>query len=234
MVTGVGWRDLALVGGCAAFAVLSGIAFVHERSAMSAMGVVAFGGAAVLLGWLVVERIQFARQVADPAEVAVAGGVPLRVSRRRSIGFGLWLVVLGAALVAVTPQNWLVGACAVPVFGAGVALLVGRLPRGADRWLQFDRDGLRLGTRAGSAVVPWDAIGGAQGYELEQNLLLAVRFDPRRLIGDPAILAGWCADGTLRIRPWAYGLPTARLGQAIARYATDPRARDELRPMIGG
>lgn len=170
----------------------------------------------------------------------VTGGVRLRPSRLQFALYGAALLAVGAVLASVAgPRDAQMGGggwLSMLVGGgmlAGVA--VGWLPLGH---LQFDPDGLTVGDRGGQTRVPWDAITGLGGNEVDGQPAVLLTVDAHALVpmppGHGAQLArrlAWArgkAGVDIIIFSHDYGIAAPVLLAALERYVTEPAARQEL------
>lgn len=136
---------------------------------------------------------------------------------------GVWFIVLGGVL------GWIVGAVCVLVFGFfGVLALAGSLSR--DGGIALLPEGVYCRMPAGTAWLPWAAIGRVRVLRSQGQASVALRADP------PGAITLTGPNRWLRglNRRWfkmdvAYPGPGApELCAAIQRYAKDPGARSRL------
>lgn len=170
----------------------------------------------------------------------VTGGVRLRPARLPFALYGAALLAAGAVLASVAgPRDAQVGGGGwlLLLVGGGMlaGLALGWLPPGH---LQFDPDGLTLGDRGGQTRVPWDAITGLGGNEVDGQPAVLLTVDAHALVPTPpghrAQLArrlAWArgkAGVDVIIFSHDYGIAAPVLLAALERYVTEPAARHEL------
>ncbi len=178
---------------------------------------------------------------------AVAGGEPIRPSRRRIAMLGVGLLAVGSVLAIFQPDgDKIFFGCALFMALAGSALLVGLATgRLSKAYLQFDPPGLSFGDAGGRAVIPWDAIERVARGELSNNPVVFLSVDRDSVVAEPSSYLGKVQRRMASSRSWTgadfvimsstYGIDATVLVAALTRYMTSPESRQELRarPRLG-
>jgi hypothetical protein len=172
-------------------------------------------------------------------KVTVIGGVVIRARRTRFLALGGVLIVIGTSLLISFE----------PIVGKGAALCIALLGAALvfvtitgvwwpwPSFLQFVPDGLRIGHRGWSALIPWEGI--YRVHAMEQGRLPFVclsLLSPEVVHVWPASartkvlkkLRGAVATSDVSIPTFVFGIDLPVLMAAIRRYRGDPAARSEL------
>lgn len=175
--------------------------------------------------------------------VQVAGGVKIRPSSTKLLLISAWLILFGPACVSAAylhDGNWAIVGIGILVLVFGIFLMLGfalgKFPVG---FLKFEHQGLTIGYRAWSVLVPWENVAQVSLTDPYENSILCLcLFDPTAVHVQPLekvadfrkVLAAnqdW-GDVDLIVMLSIYPFDVNDLLIAIQRYVTDPRARAEL------
>jgi hypothetical protein len=179
-------------------------------------------------------------------QVSIAGSVDIPISRTRFVIIAAVTIVIGAVLVFVEREGgWVMQAIGwgLLLFGAGLIAgqAMGLLGR---QYLRFEPGGIVVGERRYSFTVPWEAMEAIGTGEYHDNAVVLLGFSNldmiqvspetqrARLYKRIAFCRGWFHTDWF-IMCENYGLASAPLAAALARYLNDPEARKELAPRIG-
>ncbi len=198
-----------------------------------------FGSGAVLLGWLQWRRWQ--DHTLHFTHVDVAAGVRILPRRGFLLVIGAWLFCLGLILVIFGGSypallQWLGGFIAL---AGAVFLVLAALRIAPPGFLQFEPNGLIVGQRGWQVLVPWEWITDVRLSDVQSNpvVLLSVahvdKLEVTPAAAQPRALkamAGstWWSWGPFILFPLHFGIPSPVLAGAIARYASDAAARQNL------
>jgi uncharacterized membrane protein YeaQ/YmgE (transglycosylase-associated protein family) len=213
---------------------LLGLLIMPSNPSVGIVTTAFFGSGAVFLGWLHWRRYQDHRlQFTD---IEVVGGARILPRRGFLLTIGFWLTSLGTLMVVFGQSypilfQWLGGLIALS--GAVLLVLVALriVPAG---FLQFEPQGLIIGSRSWQAIVPWDWIIDVQQTEFQNNsmVLLTIanveQLDVKPATARPKALRA-IGQKPFTILPLYYGIPSPLLAAAIKRYANDAEARESLR-----
>lgn len=243
MRVGIGDVLFLLVG--LGFTAAGAFLFVRGPDRSTALAVTAFfGTCAAVAVWNLVEKRGLARS-SGAERVAIAGGVPIPMRRRRMALLGAGLLGLGTLMAtagrALGPA-YVVASAAIALAGAALvaALALGRAGR---NYLVFEERGLRFGFRDGSLLVRWSDVRSAEPAMFNRNPVVLIGLAPeaappeitatfperlaRRHEKSVAQVRAWHGADVL-IMPFHYGLDAVLLARAIEAYARDPERRAEL------
>lgn len=235
---GPGARDYVLLAIGVAF-VACGL-FLLPRKPDTAIPCLAFSGACTVFAVGNVVRKRRAARL-RPLSVEIVGGTPIRPLKSRVAGLSALLLGLGSILLAYWRSGpVLVLVCLVVMIVVGLllaaGLATGRLPVG---FLMFDPEGLTIGQRRDTFMVPWDAIGGLAPGELHDNPVLllrvadlaSIRVDPpdarARVVARLSSNVAWIGAHVM-VMTSHYGIELPLLVSAIERYVADPGQRRQL------
>lgn len=235
-----GIRDWALAVIGTMFVVMGLVILPKDLNA--GVTTIAFFGACAAVGIAnIVRKRRYARQSVE--DITVAGGARIRPSRLRLALFGGGLLGLGVVLLVFSPPApdlvrysfWVIAGTGVLVL-AGVA--TGRLP---SQYIEFTPDGLVLGYRAWTVLLPWDRIARVGAGELSSNPALLLWLDqPETFQVTPHDKQGKFLKYVAQCRGWVgadmflvtthFGIDLPILVGAIGRYVEDRAARATLAP----
>ena len=233
-------QDWALAAIGTMFVLMGLVILPHDLN--TGVTTIAFFGVCAAVGInTIVRKRRYARQRVDGIEVV--GGVRIRPSRLRLVSFGCLLLALGVVLLVFSPAApYLVWLSFWLIAGVGALMLVGvavgYLP---NQYIEFRPDGLVLGYRSWTVLLPWERIERVSAGEMHSNPVLLLSLDAPETcdVTPPAKLGkflkyvgqsrGWIgADIFLMTTHFGIDLPV--LVGAVSRYAADPVARAELAP----
>ncbi|MFN7975413.1 MAG: hypothetical protein U0166_24270 [Acidobacteriota bacterium] len=242
------WTDWLLVGVSGAFVAAGILILVTGKDVRGAVATIAFFGTCLGIAiWGVRQRLAGGRN-ATASSVSVAGSVPIRMKRGRLALMGLGLVALSTILLwaHINPSPVYLGAIVLMGIAGLAVLILVAAGRGRDDYLVFEPGGLRIGRPQWQVLVPWDSLKDVSLGEIQRNpVVLILLADPdavaaTALGSDPerarkALQKRFEQDAVwtgahLALHPFRYGLDAALLAKALARYASDPGSRVELRP----
>lgn len=219
--------------------VLMGLVILPRDLNIGVTTIALFGVCAAVGINTIVRKRRYARQRVDG--IQVVGGVRIRPSRLRLALFGGMLLGLGIVLVVFSSTApYLIWLSFWVIVGVGALMLVGvavgYLP---NQYIEFRPDGLVLGFKSWTVLLPWDRIARVSAGEMQRNPVLLLSLDAPETcdVTPPAKLGkflkyvgqsrGWIgADIFLMTTHFGIDLPV--LVGAISRYVEDPAARAEL------
>ncbi len=172
------------------------------------------------------------------SKVSVAGGVPIYKDVSQSILFS-WFICLGGLSIPFSPAGISIVTIGISAFVVllSVMIFTAVLKARKRHYLQFDRKAITIGLNSSRAIIPWGCIARIEADEFASNpvLLLWLKRPDRveivpassRREGFAGLRGGyWKSDVVLF--PEAYKVDLPVLGAAIARFAADSKAREEL------
>lgn len=235
---GPGFRDWLLLVLGIAF-VVSGLVLLRRKPDVAVPCLALFGVCSVVSANNVLRKRRFARF--GPMTVEIVGGTPIRPLRSRIGLLGATLLALGIVLLSYWHSGpILVLACILVMAAGGAALLIGLLfgylPVG---FLQFDPDGMTVGSRGYSISLPWDAIAGVGPGEFHDNPVLLLWLNDLNRVGvQPSRARARALANLASSQRWVgahvmimsshYGIELPYLVSAIERYLAEPQARQGL------
>jgi hypothetical protein len=214
-------------------------------AAMSLM--VLFGVCAVVSAATIRRKLR-SRHESRVNEAEIAGGVPIRPSRKAALVAGSAMFIIGSVLLYFgDPFPLLYTLSMIVLTSMGAFILLGVvcrfLPFG---YIQFDPPGLSIGERQWTLIIPWDQIAFVAPGGLDEKIMLfvgifqieavQVRPEKYRKKALKRIHANMRWFGVpVTIMPGRYGLSLPLLIKAIERYITNPDSRSALkrRPALG-
>jgi hypothetical protein len=177
--------------------------------------------------------------------IEVAGGVKIKPQRRIIFLMGGWLAVLGPLMYVYSGTyppifQWLcllIGAIGI---GLVIAAALGLLPRG---FLQFDPEGLTIGTGGWTVQLPWDSISNVGQGEYHMNPVVYLDTeDSETLVIVPDTKRGKALKrmefnrsmlgAPFMLMPIHYGIPSPVLAGAIWHYCENEDARAGLERLV--
>lgn len=221
--------------GSAAFTVAGLALVVLGDEPGKGIAAVAFFGLCTAVGAVIVrQRLRMAASAAAPGPFDAPPG-PIREARLPLAAAGGALAGVGALLASIDGFDWpwTAASAAMALGGLGflVALAVGRV---GDRWLRFERDGLRVADRLGSVLLPWDDVAGCQLWSVQSNVFVSVSLhDPARTVASapsPAVAARFVQAGAVRVSAARFGWDAVAFARCVEGYARDPARRAALPP----
>lgn len=232
------WRDWLLLTIGLTF-VLMALIILPRKPDVGIVTLAFFGSCFMVFLSNILRKFRFRRF--RTVGIDVAGGVPIRPPRWRVLLLGGWLLILGAIMVrfgATYPMMFRLLGGFVAVVGAALlaGVPMGWLPRG---YLQFDSEGLTIDHGRWRALIPWDQFADIREAELHDNPVMLISVDDvEAIVFEPpeirpralrAIASTQAWHGAhLMIMTSHYGIDLPVLTAAIARYANDRSARQDL------
>jgi hypothetical protein len=240
------FRDWLLLLVSLGFAAAGGLLFREDLNAAISF-IVFFGIGAFVSAGTILRKRRF-RQESRVNEAEIAGGVPIRPSRKAALMTGLAMFVSGAVLLYFGdpfPLLYTLSMFALTSMGAFILLgvIFRFLPKG---YIQFDPPGLSVGERLWTLTIPWDQIIFVAPGGLGDNVMLligisqieAVEVRPEKY--REKVLKRFKSNirwfgVPMTIMPGRYGLSLPLLIKAMERYITVPASRETLkeRPALG-
>jgi hypothetical protein len=219
--------------------VMMGVSLLFHAPRVALNTLVFFGGCFAIAVVNVVEKRRFAGYRATRVEIA--GGVPFRPSRWKTLLVSVWVLAAGVVGITVSDAPPLLATAALgfmALAGGGFTVLVvlGKVPVG---FVRLDPPWLAFGYRGCELRVPWDAIGSIRTGEISSNAaLFLVLSRPGDLQTSPPQAPARIARILKRNLDWQgahlvvltsnYGLDLPLFAQALERYVRDPESRAEL------
>ncbi len=242
---GPGPQDWLLFAIGVAF-VLMGIVAL-PKDPMAGIVTIAFFGSCLGMAVITIVRKRRYRSYAAlaPAEVSVAGGVPIRPKKAIAVAMSLWLVGLGLVMAVVGaryPLAFRLIGVSLVVLGAGMLFAIWKewVPAG---FLRFDPEAFTIGYRRFAIAIPWDNIASVAEGEYHSNpvLLLDVH-DVAAIRVDPPDALAKAMKAISTSRNWTgadfmfmttqFGLDLPLLTETVLRYARDQSARADLQKRL--
>lgn len=229
---------LAAIGGTF---TLGGLLIIRKDFNTGIVTLVLFGLSFAHAVHVILRKRRAQKRVALTA--TVAGGVPIRQSRRRLALLGGAILAVGATQLAFGPQgNALMLGIGWLLAGVGAAVLIGLafglLPIG---YIQFDPRGITFAQLRGKAIVPWAAITGLARGDVYNNPAVLVAVDADAIAAEPEAyrpkllkqlaFSRGAMGADFVILSTSYGIDAPILLAALQRYVTEPSSRQELRSM---
>lgn len=225
------------------------IMLADPDSFRTAVACMAFFSACSLIAiWIIVRKLRFAAQLREPGSASIHGCVAIPVDRRKRWIGAIGLTVLGSIMAwggAELGQvfTWL----SMFMAGVGLVMAIGlALGLIGHEYLVFEPAGIRMGNRHYSYLIAWDHVAVAEIGDHHDNPVLRIQVRDTRSIlaslrverGSPSASRPHLERALARSRTWFgcpvalfpehYGLDSARLLRAVARYIAEPAARAEL------
>lgn len=232
-------RDWLLLLVSSAFTV-AGV-WMFTRGDKEGLAIAAFFGLGTLVPVSsIVTKRRFVRNTRIGGDVEAAPG---RIPEDRHVLYatGGLMAVAGALMVATGGgMGPLFVACSVLICGAGVVLFAGTaIGWLGDRWLAFEPEGLRIGSRRATYLVHWDNVAAIRLGELSNNAAVCLHLrDPSRA----AATAGPAADRVMKrfarnmrytgfpilLLARHFALDAGLLARSLEGYVRDPARREAL------
>lgn len=235
---GPGVEDWALLGTSLAFCAVALLLLMRDWR--TAVVTITFFGSCALVFWTNILRKRREKHWQE-ATVQVVGGVNIyaKGAHMPAIAFGCMLVGSVCYFIGINyPLLFrLLGAFIASVgVGVSIAIALGFYRR---QYLRFDPDAITFGERPYHYRVGWDNIGEVVSIEYANNSFVGVRLCNAEVVKvDPeqqtAIFRTHLANNRalmnvdIFIAPRNFGIDGTILAGALARYATNPYAREEL------
>lgn len=231
-------QDWALLGTSLAFCAVALLLVTHDWRA--AVVTITFFGSCALVFWTNILRKRREKQW-QGATVKVAGRVNIyaKGAHMPAIAFGCMFVGSVCCFIGIDyPLLFRLLGAFIALVGVGVAiaLALGFYRR---QYLRFDPDAITFGERTYRYQVGWDNIADVDSIEYADNPFVGIRLCNAEIVTiDPvqeteAFRKHVASNRALMnvdifIAPRNFGIDGTVLAAALARYATNPSAREEL------